>query len=974
MLKELSKTEELNLENFYSDTPLMNFVIASNGKIKEINHQVIEELGYQKKELIGKNISGLFDKGDKEKIKRYLKKIVNNPDKKFIWELKKVKKNGEIIRVTAFSKIIKKNNRISDIYIFSKSNDKKGIDNQSKVQSHELLRQISELMPMPLVFATLEGEIKYLNGRFIEIFGYSREEIPNMSIWFDKAYPDKQYRKEVTVSWNESFETFIKKGENIPKRETIITCKDGSQKNIEIHYTIIDDIILAVFNDISSLRDSEKKLDEKRIFLRSILDLTPHHIFAKDIDGYYTIANRAVVDFFDVDYKQIIGKNVSDIFSDPKILKKFRNEDKEVIKTKKERVFLEHVNDKEGKEHIFETIIMPLLDEKKNVYNLLGIGTDVTEQKKSEKIQSSLYQISEATNSAKNLTDLFKSVHKIVKELMPANNFYIALLDDEGEKIYFPYFVDEKDSAPESRKLKRGMSEYVININKPLFATSDVIKDLRKKRKISVMGEIPVDWIGVPLMINKKAIGLIAVQSYNEKVNHTEEDKEILMFVSNQIAMAIERVRNRDEVARRSEEISTLYETTRDLVTKRDLSELLKTIINRARKMLSAPSGFIFFFNPFENDLELTIEIPDNKNVGVKYNIGEGAVGKVAETRKPLIINDYQNWNNKETEKIKGRSAAVLEVPMSYGDTFIGVLGIREFEGSKRKFTSDDVRQLSLFAAQATVAIHNANLFEKLENELTERIKIEQALLKRENELKELNASKDKFFSIISHDLKNPFVALLGLSKLIAEESGNLTMDELKSTSESLNNAADNLYKLLENLLEWSRVEGGLSELNPQPVNLFNTVEDVFLLFNSHAVSKKIKLINLVKKNIVVISDKNMFGTTMRNLISNAIKFSHKKSEVEVSAVKSSTGIVQIAVKDQGVGMDENTLLNIFRIDSKTSTKGTAGETSTGLGLPLCKELIERNKGKIWVNSEPGKGSDFIFTLPSVIKSQRTKK
>ena len=236
--------------------------------------------------------------------------------------------------------------------------------------------------------------------------------------------------------------------------------------------------------------------------------------------------------------------------------------------------------------------------------------------------------------------------------------------------------------------------------------------------------------------------------------------------------------------------------------------------------------------------------------------------------------------------------------------------------------------------------------------------------MKSEEKLKELNASKDKFFSIIAHDLKSPFQGFLNLSRLISSEYKYLSEKELTDLISELNISAEQLYKLIENLLHWSRIQRGIIQFQPDSFNLNKIVQMNMDLFTDLARQKQVHIINNINENINVYADLNMVDTILRNLISNAIKFSYQNSQILIHSELINSLTIVVSVKDFGVGIPKDVIREIFKIDSNITTLGTAQEKGTGLGLILCKELVEKHKGKIWVKSQSGSGSTFYFTLP----------
>jgi signal transduction histidine kinase len=250
-----------------------------------------------------------------------------------------------------------------------------------------------------------------------------------------------------------------------------------------------------------------------------------------------------------------------------------------------------------------------------------------------------------------------------------------------------------------------------------------------------------------------------------------------------------------------------------------------------------------------------------------------------------------------------------------------------------------------------------------LEDRAMELASLNEQLTAASNELSKTNDEKDKFFSILAHDLRSPFHGLLGFSNMLIAEYDNLSVEEKKNIAARINHSAQFVFKLIENLLEWSRLQSGRMEIKPVKTDLNETVLYIFNLLNNSAVAKEIKLINEIPENIFVFADANMLNSVLENLISNAIKFSKRNSAVTISSVVLGTH-VEVFVKDDGIGIKESDLEKLFKIDSHHSTSGTEEEKGTGLGLILCREMIEKMNGSINVVSKINEGSTFSFTIP----------
>lgn len=252
---------------------------------------------------------------------------------------------------------------------------------------------------------------------------------------------------------------------------------------------------------------------------------------------------------------------------------------------------------------------------------------------------------------------------------------------------------------------------------------------------------------------------------------------------------------------------------------------------------------------------------------------------------------------------------------------------------------------------------------DKALEEVDRRKIIENELRLSEQQLRELNATKDKFFSIIAHDLKNPIGAFKNVLELLYESFEDFSKEELIEFIEPLKDSAKQLFALLENLLLWSRAQTGRIETNPEIFDISELIKQNINLLKLQAENKNIEILNVSLEKIEVFADPNMITTVLRNLISNAIKFTPNGGKIYLFVSKSDTNAI-VCVEDTGIGMSPNDQEKLFRIDIHHTSLGTNQEKGTGLGLIICKEFIERNGGKIWVESQEGKGTKFFFSVP----------
>ncbi len=296
------------------------------------------------------------------------------------------------------------------------------------------------------------------------------------------------------------------------------------------------------------------------------------------------------------------------------------------------------------------------------------------------------------------------------------------------------------------------------------------------------------------------------------------------------------------------------------------------------------------------------------------------------------------------------------------------------------RYNLDNELMVAFFSRDITERINSKDEIDKLIEEMViskevieqnanELIGLNHELYESQLQLKEINASKDKFFSIIAHDLKGPFQNLLGYTDILSKDIKNLDIEEIEELATNLNLSAIQLFKLLENLLHWSRIQRGAIEYTPDECPLGLIFKQNLDLIKQRAHEKKIELRHFINDELIAYCDINMLNTVIRNLLSNALKFTSENGVIEIIAKQFHENFILIEINDSGVGIPSNKILKLFRIDQSVSTQGTKNEQGTGLGLILCKELVENNGGEIFVESIEGKGTSFKFTVPKLLKN-----
>ncbi len=337
----------------------------------------------------------------------------------------------------------------------------------------------------------------------------------------------------------------------------------------------------------------------------------------------------------------------------------------------------------------------------------------------------------------------------------------------------------------------------------------------------------------------------------------------------------------------------------------------------------------------------------------------ENALVQAERNRPDIILLDIlmPGMDGFETCKCLKAGEQTREIPVIFMTALSDTLNkVRGFQSGAVDYITKPFQQ------EEVLARVNAHLtIRKLQQQLEGKNTL---LQEQVVQLQEANTSKDKFISMISHDLQSPFSSLRGLIQFTSENIGEYNKNELEGIMNLLGNSTENLYALIENLLTWSRIQRGVLEHCPQHIDLRKLVIQNISLFTPNADAKKITFKNHLESSVVAYADYNMVNAILRNLISNAVKFTHEGGKITFTAAEVGDRTVEVTVADSGIGIAQEHLSKLFRIDSRYKQLGTAREKGTGLGLILCKEFAEKNAGTIWMESEPGHGTAVKFTLP----------
>ena len=360
-----------------------------------------------------------------------------------------------------------------------------------------------------------------------------------------------------------------------------------------------------------------------------------------------------------------------------------------------------------------------------------------------------------------------------------------------------------------------------------------------------------------------------------------------------------------------------------------------------------------------------------------RYNLyvadnGENAI-KIANDKKPdLILLDIMMpvLSGFDVCKILKSNTDTIDIPVIFltakneAEDIVTGFKLGAVDYITKPFKREEVlirvaTQIKLKEAENELKRKNT----ELESLNTKLVISKNTIEKSAQELEILNQEKDKFFSIIAHDLKNPLAGFLGLTELLSNRMEKFTSDEIKNYMDIMHKSANQLNQLLTNLLEWARLQMGNVEFKPNNNNLYDVCEKIIYLLGNNISAKQIVVKNNTPSDLTFVFDLYMLETVLRNLIGNAIKFTKEKGTIVVSA-EIKAGNVIISVKDSGIGMTPVLAKKIFGLNEVVSRRGTSGEASTGLGLILCKSFVEKNNGSIWFDTKVDTGTTFFVSLP----------
>jgi PAS domain S-box-containing protein len=787
-------------------------------------------------------------------------------------------------------------------------------------ESEEKFLSIFNLSPLPMSLTTIdEGIFLDINESFIRDSGFSREEIIGKSSVEMNLFAVKNGRSTLLSE--------IRYRGHITGIDCDFRSKDGSIHNclLSSSYIVIngEGYILSTVQNITDILKTREALKENEQRLWSVLDATLEAIYMYDRQGIICMSNSTGIERLDRKVESdIVGHHISEFMN--REIAGFRLE-------KIEEVFqrgipLEFTDERECR--IYHHNYFPVFNGSQ-VVHVVSYSSDITDRQKAE---AKLIESEDRFRTIAESLTVMISIFRICDSTLTFTNEPFEKkfgLSQNGMtlKSLTENFTSPDDYTSIRTILKDGGH---INNREVQIKRTDgsVFWIMLSLRKINFLNEPSYLSVSIDITESKKAqLELIRL---NRILNAHNKSSQAMMHTIN--------------------ELSCINDVCRIIIE--DCGHSMVWVgyaQNDEAKSVIPVANYGFDEGYIE---QLNISWGDNER-------GRGPTGIAIRTGKPSMCRnmltdpDFAPWRDAALER--GYASSLVLPLISDGKPF-GAISIYSMEPDP--FYEAEINLLTKLADDLAYGIKFMRLTE------SERAAAK-AIRENEAKLKDLIVTKDKFFNIVAHDLKNPFTSLLGSSELLYENINGMDSENVRELALILNDSAKSGYAILQNLLDWSRSQTGLIQFNPENINLRKIIEENIDNLQLQVTNKDINLTTDLTTDLLICGDKNMINTILRNLLSNAVKYTYKGGSIRVSALNARDEII-VSVRDSGIGIQKEYSDSLFRLENGLSLPGTEKEQGTGLGLKLCQEFTDLMGGKIWVKSEPEKGSIFYFTIPVI--------
>jgi len=901
---EKSLAEEMFFKAFHSNPALMAISNFENSQYIDVNESFLNNLGYSRDEIIGHTSSELqlfIDLVQSDKFLKKLRKLSKVRD----FEVTVKTKSGEPRYGLFSAETIMLGGQPCLLTIINDITERKLAEEELEM-SEQRFRELAEMLPLMLFEARLDGTITFTNQYAFKTTRYTPGDVEKGMSFFDliskKELPDIR-KKLHRIIRRDSDENLL---------ECTVIRKDGTEFPAQIFISLIFHEnkpagLRGVLIDITERKKTQEELETEKAYLTELIESAPEAIVLLNNESTILQINSEFEKLFGYTREEAIGKNLDRLVAPGKYLKQAEKVTRAIAGGKQMELESKRVR-KDGSLVDVSILGTPIIVNNAQV-GVYGIYRDITERKKAETVQRMVNTISKAVITTKDLEELFGVIKKELNKLMDTTNFFIALYDKENNSISLPFFRDEKDKF-NNIPTGKTITSYVIRTRKSMLLKTADMKKLEEEGEIELVGTNCKVWMGAPLRSKKEVIGIISLQNYQDADAYSREDLDILEFIADQIGIAIEWKKAETELHNSLEKYRAVAETTIAGIGITDANENLNYVNAAFAEMLG--------YDPAE---------------------------------------------------LTGKNLSAITTPEKY--QYFREQTLKRMSGLESQYEITLIRK---DGTPVETLVHASPLFDE-NNDFREtlaviidisRLKETQEELIRAKEIAEEAArAKQQFLSTMSHEIRTPMNAVIGMAHLLLQE--NPRPDQMENLH-SLKFSAENLLVLINDVLDFSKIEAGKIAFEEADFDLHSLLEGLRQSFVFKAADKNIQLECRIESDVpkIVIGDPVRLNQVLTNLMSNAMKFTEQGKvslTARVAGSDEKTTRIEFSVSDTGIGISPDHIGKIFDSFVQASPDTTRKYGGTGLGLAICKQLLRLKNSNIQVESEPGKGSRFYFTL-----------
>lgn len=920
------KQSEQRLKYHLENSPLAVIEWDKHFSIIQWSDEAERLFGLKKENVLGTPLDKLdiiFD-DDLAVVQKTMERLTGGKELKVISQNRNYGKDREIIECVWYNSVLLDENlQMSSVLSLVQDITRLKKTEQALRESRETYKElVTNAMSMIVKFDN-NARFTFINDCALDFFGYKLKELLGETVM--KVVPKTE---STGRNLDEMVENIIEDPDKYSVNINENIKKNGERVWVEWHNKALFDKAgiktghIAIGIDITKRRIAEENLRESERKLKSVLNATLESIYMFDTEGKICMTNTTGLKRLKRNSEsEIIGHHLSEFMS-PELAKKRKEMHDVVIRTGKPHEF-----EDEREQRTYHHSFSPVLKDDKVLF-VVTYSTDITERKNAElrlmQSEDRLRTIAESLTVMISITRLQDSV------TLFANEPYFKAYGLTPEDI-----IGKKDPDilvfPEDRSIIHDIlaeTGFVSNRELKVKSTDgSTFWIITSIRKITYMGDISFLASSIDITETKRTQEELV--RLNRTLDAHSKSSQAMMHSTN--------------------EFSYLNEVCKIIIEDCGHKMVWVGYAQNDSNKSVMPVAYYGFDKGYIDQMNITWG--DSAH-------GRGPTGTAIRTCRPCICKNmltdprFEPWRDAAIER---GYASSLVLPLLNEGRCFGAVSIYSKEPDS--FSDTEIDLLNDLVDDLAHGISHIRLAE------SERTAA-RAIKENEAKLKDLIVTKDKFFNIVAHDLKNPFTSLLGSSELLYDNINHMSTENVKKLALILNDSAKGGFAILQNLLDWSRSQTGLLKFCPEMVNLRSIINENIDNLNLQTSNKYISLTSDLKKDLFIMADMNMINTVLRNLLSNAVKFTHKNGKVSIKVTELPHEVI-LNVCDTGIGMSKDKIEMLFRLENSLSMPGTEKEKGTGLGLKLCKEFTEIMGGRIWVESVPEKGSKFGISIPN---------